>query len=142
MFDILQTWALGLAAVLDTALLVVLLERRNRPFARVPIVALLMGAWLVHVGTFLLLILGPLPGFWAAAVQKLLLLAVAAGILLQPSAILHGAIRFAQSAFDLRPRSNPWLVVLYLPLIMIVPFAFVLVPSIEQSVFDPLLPWG
>lgn len=142
MFDILQTWAIGLAAVLDTALLVVLLERRNRPYARIPIVTLLAGAWLVHGGTFLLVILWPIPGFWAVAVQKLLLLGVATGILLQPSAILHAALRFARTGFDLSPRRRTWFVACYLPIALIVPLAFVVQPTFETSILESLIPWA
>ena len=84
MFEAFQTMAIGLAVVLDSALLFVLLERRNRPFARVPIVNLVAGDWLLHVAAFLLLTVGPLPGF-GADFRRACLLAMAAGMLLMPS---------------------------------------------------------
>ena len=114
MFEALQTWGAGIAVVVDSALLFVLLERRNRPFARVPIVNLLVGAWLLHAGAFLMLTVGPLPGF-GAWFRSACLLAVATGMLLMPSAMLHGAIRYSQTGIDLRKRSNPAYAALYLP---------------------------
>jgi signal transduction histidine kinase len=142
MFDVIQSWAIGLAVVLDSALLAVLLERRNRRYARLPIVFLLVGAWLLHVGSFVLIVVEPLSGFGAAWVETACLLAMAAGILIKPSAILHGAIRFAKTGFDLRTRSNPRFAILYLPLATLAPLAVALEPTGGGAPIDPLLPWA
>jgi signal transduction histidine kinase len=140
MFEAFQTWAVGLAVVLDSALLFVLLERRNRPFARVPIVNLLVGAWMLHAGAFLLLTVGPLPGF-EAGFRKICLLAMASGMLLMPSAMLHGAIRYSRTGLDLRKRPNPAFALVYLPVVAVVFLAFALEAPTEPSLLGPLLPW-
>ena len=140
MFEAFQTWAVGLAVVLDSALLFVLLERRNRPFARVPIVNLLAGAWILHSGAFLLLTVGPLPGF-GAGFRWICLLAMASGMLLMPSAMLHGAIRYSRTGLDLRQRPNPAFALVYLPIVAVAFLAMSLEPPTEPSLLEPLVPW-
>jgi signal transduction histidine kinase len=130
MFEALQTWGAGIAVVVDSALLFVLLERRNRPFARVPIVNLLVGAWLLHAGAFLMLTVGPLPGF-GTSFRSACLLITATGMLLMPSAMLHGAIRYAQTGIDLRERPNPAYGLLYLPVAAVALLAMTPEPTLE-----------
>jgi signal transduction histidine kinase len=130
MFEALQTWGAGIAVVVDSALLFVLLERRNRPFARVPIVNLLVGAWLLHAGAFLMLTAVPLPGF-GASFRSACLLAMATGMLLMPSAMLHGAIRYAQTGIDLRRHPNLGYAILYLPVAAVGLLAATHEPTLE-----------
>lgn len=115
MADAFQLWAIGLAALLDTALLFVVFERRNRPFALAPIVVLLVASWLFHAGLFFWMLLGPSPGPWRDEIAAVCLLAVTAGLLIKPSGMLHAAVRMHQTGLDLMQRPTFAYGLLYLP---------------------------
>src|SRR5262245_9798095 len=84
MFDTLQHICLAAALVFDTVLLVALLEKRNWPFVRTPILWMVAGAWLLHGGLFALILLIDLAGSWPWYMQSIFMLATAAGLLLMP----------------------------------------------------------
>ena len=48
MYSELHILCLGAAAVLDTVLLLAVLERRNRRYVLTPVVVLILGGWLWH----------------------------------------------------------------------------------------------
>jgi signal transduction histidine kinase len=123
MFETLQSICLAAAAVFDTVLLLVLLERRNWPFVRLPIVVMMAGAWLWHAGRFLLLLLVDLPGAWPWHLQGLFMLAMSAGLLLMPCALLHAAWRVWQNKIGVQARPRPRHAFCYLPLVLLVPLA-------------------
>ena len=123
-----QEIILAAALVVDTVLLAALLERRNWPFVRVPIVAMLMGVWLWHGGIFAWLLAADLHGEWFWQLQGTCMLAMTAGALLMPCGLLHATWRVLQSKLDVvkaRPRHG----LAYLPMICVVPVAFSFFPS-------------
>jgi signal transduction histidine kinase len=121
MFENVQSVCLAAAAVFDTVLLLALLERRNWPFVRVPIVAMMAGAWLWHAGQFSLLLLVDLPGAWPWYAQSLSMLAMAAGLLLMPCGLLHAAWRVWRNKIGMQARPESHHIFCYLPLLLVVP---------------------
>jgi signal transduction histidine kinase len=120
--ELIQEIILAAALVLETVLLAALLERRNWPFVRVPIVAMLAGAWLWHCGLFALLLAADLPGSWPWYLQRSCMLAMAAGALLMPCGLLHAAWRASRSKLEVvqsRPRHG----LAYLPMLCVLPVA-------------------
>lgn len=117
----LQQVCLGAAAVFDTVLLLALLERRNWPFVRLPIIFMLAGAWLWHAGQFALLLLADLPGRWPWHAQSGCMTAMAAGLLLMPCGMVHGAIRVWQNRLAAQSRGRAGYAGCYLPMLFLVP---------------------
>src|SRR5271166_1230643 len=97
MFETLQLLAIGAAAVIDTVLLAMLIERRNWRHTPLPVLLLAEGALLWHAGFFAYLLLTGLSGAWAWPLQWATLMAMAGGLLVMPCALLHGACRLAQT---------------------------------------------
>jgi len=120
-----QSVCLGSAAVFDTVLLLALLEKRNWPFVRLPIVLLLAGGWMWHAGSFALLLLGDLPGEWVWYLQGICMLSMTTGLLLMPCSILHSAWRVAENRVNAQPHSLPRHALVYLPMLAAIPLALV-----------------
>ena len=76
------------AATRDRPVLFVVLERRPRALALVPMVVLLVASGLFPAGVFFGMLLGPARGPWRAERAVIALLAVTAGMLIKPSGIL------------------------------------------------------
>lgn len=90
MFSQLQLFLLGVAAVIDTVLLLIVLERVNRRQIADWLYALLAGLWLVHSASFLHELLRDVPNFqWA---NRLDIVLICVGLMVLPSAMLHAAI--------------------------------------------------
>jgi len=123
MFDTLQPILLGAAAVFDTVLLLTLLERRNWPFVRLPIVNMILGLWLWHVGLFILFLLTGLPGSWPWTMQGCCMLAMSAGLLLMPCGMIHGTWRVWQSELEVQDRPQRVYRFSYVPLLILFPLA-------------------
>ncbi len=123
MFHSMQSILLGAAAVFDTVLLLVLLERRNWPFVRWPIVAMTGGLWLWHAGQFALLLLAGIPGRWPWHVQSLCMLGMAVGLLLMPCGLLHGAWRVCRHQLDALPHWQWRHLLVYVPMLVLIPLA-------------------
>jgi len=119
MFQTVQSISVGAAAVFDTVLLLALLERRNWPFVRVPIVVMMAGAWLWHAGHFCLFLVVDLPGAWPRQVQSLCMLAMAAGLLLMPCGLAHGAWRVWKNEIGVQARPRLRHAFCYLPLLLL-----------------------
>jgi hypothetical protein len=123
MFDTLQPILLGAAAVFDTVLLLTLLERRNWPFVRLPIVNMILGLWLWHVGLFILFLLTGLHGSWPWTMQGCSMLAMSAGLLLMPCGMIHGAWRVWQNRLEVQDEPQGLYRISYLPLLILIPLA-------------------
>jgi signal transduction histidine kinase len=119
MFDSVQLLAVGAVAVIDTALLAALGERRNRQHAPVPVLLMTAGAWLWHVGLFLELLAGNLSSAWAWPVHWLELALMAAGLVLMPGALLHGAWRLARTGYDVGRPPDRRYALAYLPMLLV-----------------------
>jgi signal transduction histidine kinase len=118
-----QQICLGAAAVFDTVLLLALVERRNWPFVRLPIVLMVVGVWIWHAGQFALLLLTGLPGAWPWYAQGLCMLAMTAGLLLMPCGLLHGTWRVLADRLDRQPRPRLRHVLAYAPVLVVALFA-------------------
>jgi signal transduction histidine kinase len=118
MFADLYLFCLGAAVVVDTALLLSILERRNWRYVTPPVVAIITGVWLFHSGVFVnFLLIDPADG-WSQAARWLARCVLSAGLMLMPSAMVHGATRFLQSGLEIRTRRDWRYGLAYLPLIV------------------------
>ena len=123
MFEDFRIFGVGMAAVIDTALLFTLLERRNWRYLTAPIAILALGGWLFHTGAFIQLMLVDGSGRWLPTVQWLSAMATAAGLVLMPSALLHGIMRYWRTGFDVPSASRRRYFFVYLPLVVLLPVA-------------------
>jgi len=139
MFDTVQLLSLGAAAVIDTVLLLVMLEQRNRQFTRVPLVVMVAGAWLWHGGLFSLLLLAEFSGWAAWELQWACFVVILVGLLLMPCGMTHMTARLLRHGAQVLPRGNPWHMLAYLPLLAIVPLALRLSPPPPSRELEPLL---
>src|SRR5262245_6669371 len=142
MFDTVQTFSVGAAAVIDTVLLIALLEQRNRQFARVPVLISFAGAWLLHVGLFALFLSAGFTGAAALPVRYTCLMTIALGLVLMPCGLTHAALRVRRHGLTILPHSNPKHALCYLPLLVLIPVALNLEVAAADSLLEPLLRFG
>ena len=121
MLATIETFLLGFAAVIDTVLLLVLLERGNRPEVPVWLTWSFVGLWLLHVGDFLHSLLADSLGLTAIRLDVCCMTMMAAGLMLLPTAILHGGLRVLHTGDQPRPQVDFRYMLVYLP-ILLVPF--------------------
>ncbi len=93
MVEELRTFCLGSAAVLSTALMITLLNRRNREHIDPPIVLLFGAGWLYHVGVFSHRMIADTTGSWVEPLRILSMISMAIGVVIMPSALLHCIVR-------------------------------------------------
>ena len=117
----LQLFSYGAAAVLETVLLVAMIERRNRRAVTLWMLLVTLGAWLWHTGLFTTSLLAESSGQWLVQVQWLAMIVMASGLLLIPSALLHGIRRLQMTGLEVAPPPRAALAICYLPLIAVVP---------------------
>jgi signal transduction histidine kinase len=123
-FEQVQLFGLGMAAAIDTALLLVLVDRHNWRRVMLPLVNLVSGAWLLHVALFVCALIEETPGTWATGVHWVAMLAMTAGLLLMPSALLHALLRLSRSGFDTGTARRLPHALAYLPLLALAPCAW------------------
>lgn len=121
MADKIELILLGLAAVVDTVLLLAMLERVNRPLIPVWIAGLLVGTWTWHVGSFVHVLMRDSVGRLATLADATTMSAMAGGLLLLPSGYLHGALRLQTTGPVARPPWDLRYALLYLPATLLVP---------------------
>ena len=126
MFSDLQIFGLGAATVVDTVLLVALIERPNRRHVTVWMLALTVAAWLWHAGSFVHTLLLETTHPWPLRVNSVAMTAMAIGLLLMPSSMLHGAIRLWHTGVDAKPRGDARYGLCYLPVLALGPMARIL----------------
>ena len=124
MGDQIELTLLGFATVVDTVLLLAMLERVNRPLIPVWTAILLVAAWTWHTGSFVHVLLHDSVGQLARRGDCTTLSAMASGLLLLPSVILHGAPRLSDSGPEPRPPRNLRYVILYIPVLLLIPVVF------------------
>jgi signal transduction histidine kinase len=133
-FQDFQLFCLATAAAIDTALLLVLLERHNWRQVALPLLLLVAGVWLLHVGTFVHALLADAIGRWTPRLHWLSMMAMVCGLLLMPSAMLHGVVRLTRTGFAADVSANPLYALTYLSLLTIVPVGWCLAS-------DPMAPF-
>jgi signal transduction histidine kinase len=127
--------------VIDTALLMVLTERNNRRRLILPLLLLVAGAWLLHGGAALKALLATADETWTLNLHALALLAMSAGLLLMPSALLHGVLRAGNGGFDPGDPADWRYVGLYLPLLLLFPAAQTLWLAPTEALVQRLADW-
>ncbi len=121
MLSDLQLLGLGAAAVIDTVLLVALIERPNRRQVALWMLVLTAAGWLWHSGSFVHTLLIRATHPWSLQVNALAMTAMAAGLLLMPSSMLHGAVRLWHTGVDAKPRGDARYGLCYLPVLVLGP---------------------
>lgn len=119
MFNDLQLFGLGAAAVIDTVLLMALIERPNRRQVAIWMIGLTAAAWLWHSGNFVHILLLEATHAWPLRVNALSMTAMSVGLLLMPSSLLHGAIRLWHTGGEAKPRSDARYWLCYLPVLVL-----------------------
>lgn len=140
-FSEIEFACLGAAAIIDTALLLALIERRNWRQAPLPVVLLVLGAWLWHAGGLVHLYLRQAPEGWPANLPWGATLAMTAGLLLIPSAMLHGVLRLYRSGLSPMPRVAPGYASAYLPLLLLIPIGSSLAGKSHGAYLSQMRAW-
>ena len=105
MLENMPFWVYGTAAVIDTVLLFALVERHNWRAVTVWMLLLALGVWCWHGGTFVRFLVDQSVGPLANPVRWLATVSMAFGILLMPSAAVHGTCRLLKhKSFRISPR--------------------------------------
>lgn len=120
----LHIFCLGAAAVIDTVLLLAVLERHNRRHVLAPVLVLVVSGWLWHAGSFAYALLAGATGAMAEALARALMLAMTAGLLLMPSAMLHGVWRIRRAGLAPLPKPDTRYLWAYLPMLALFPAAW------------------
>jgi len=140
-FRDIQLLAIGAAAVIDTALLFALFERRNWRRVVLPVVVLIIGAWLYHVGAFIVALVLDTTGLFADLVRFGAMTAMAAGLLTMPSAMLHAVLRLRVAGLSTAVVLQRNYAAVYLPLLAIIPIAVTLANNPHGGMLDNVGPF-
>lgn len=134
MIEQLEFFLLGLATVIDTVLLLAVLEPANRSQVSVWLKALVGGLWVWHTCSFLhttmLDALGPVARIFDTACM----VGMTSGLLILPSAMLHSALRLNHTGLIPHPPRRLLYGILYLPMFAL-PFAAWLICNSPASDF-------
>lgn len=136
----LELFSAGTAVVLDAALLLIVLERINRPFVAFWLKTLVIGTLLFHVGYFGRVMIWYVDSPNAVALDHAMMCSIVAGLLLLPSGILHAAIRMLHTGLQAKPKRDYRYAVLYLPLLVSVP-VFTSILSRNDRLFLASIAW-
>ncbi|HUG89920.1 MAG TPA: ATP-binding protein, partial [Planctomycetaceae bacterium] len=136
----LRILATGLAAVIDTVLLLAMFERPNRRHVALWMFLLAGGAWLWHAGSFLHVLLEGTAELGLTGWRVPVRLVMAAGLLLMPSALLHGVLRLWKYGLAPRPRDLR-LALPYLPIAALAPIAIVLGRGVHDEFLAAVSGW-
>ena len=124
----LRLFCIGIAAVVETALLVSLADRHNRRFIEPAMFAIVASAWLFHTAAFGSVLLVNASTSWATAAQGVSSSAMAVGLAVFPCAIIHGTWRLWRAGPTLRLDADPrasrarsWYGLAYIPSLLLLP---------------------
>lgn len=95
-----ELFCVGFAAVVDTVLLLVVLERVNRPLTAIWLKWALAGATLWHVGSFLHALLRDTEGVTADLLDAASMVTMSTGLLLLSCGILHAGLRISKTGIS------------------------------------------
>jgi signal transduction histidine kinase len=130
----------GAAVVLDTALMLIVLERINRPFVALWLKLLFLGTIAFHVGYFGRVMIWNVVPSRLILLDHLLMCMIVIGLLLLPSAMLHAALRMYHTGLDAKPKFRFAYGLLYLPLLF-APFLFASILSRGDRLFLDSIAW-
>lgn len=123
MFDDLRILCIGAAAVVETVLLLALVERRNWRYVTLWMLLLTGGAWLWHVGSLFYMLLGNNRDAYGLQLRWTLMTVMATGLLLMPSALSHGMLRLWRTGTKETGWRHAEYAILYAPLLGLIPIA-------------------
>ncbi len=130
----------GAAVVLDTALLLMVMERINRPFVAIWLKVLVLGTVAFHVGYFGRVMIWNVAPSKSVLLDHSLMCLIVLGLLILPSGMLHASIRILHTGFEAKPKRNYRYCVLYLPLLFS-PAVFVSILSRDDRLFLESISW-
>lgn len=119
----LELLALGAAAVITSVLLLVVVERINRPLTAIWLKWALTGATVWHVSSFFHALLRDTQGATAGWLDALCMTAMSTGLLLLNCGMLHGGLRIHRSGTTAHPQTDYRYLLAYLPLVVVVALA-------------------
>ncbi|MEZ6079280.1 MAG: hypothetical protein R3C56_27505 [Pirellulaceae bacterium] len=141
MFGQVEIFLLGLATVVDTVLLLVMLERVNRPLVPLWLTLLALGTWLLHSASFFHALLLDSEAVAINEWDRLCRCLMGLALLLLPSTILHASVRLNHSGFDPRARRSMGYAILYLPLFSSPFFLWRIARDADARFFDSVAPF-
>lgn len=140
MLENMQLWVFGTAALIDTVLLFALLERHNWRAVTIWMLLLAVGVWTWHVSYFVWQLVNQSVGPLADPVRWFSMLAMAFGLLMMPSASLHGTVRLIRHGeFRTGTQPDPKLILCYLPLLLLMPINSALAVDPTKPFLDLLI---
>lgn len=135
-----EFFLLGLATVIDTVLLLALLEPANRSQVSVWLKAQVGGLWIWHACSFLHGSTYDSVGQIARFLDNIFMTGMAGGLLMLPSAMLHSALRLRSTGLTPHPPRRLLYVVLYLPLLYLIPAAWLVFNSTSRDFLVSVAP--
>lgn len=154
MTDNIELFCVSTAAVVDTVLLLAIIERRNWEHVTAPVLLSVGAVWLWHLGDFVHLLLLESEGPVADALQWVSLTTMTTGLALMPSAMLHGVARLgATPGSEETDGGSPsrglagsarlswWPALCYVPLIAVLPAAILLWENPRGRFLETLSPF-
>ncbi len=124
-----ELFCVGFAAVVDTVLLLVVLERVNRPLTAIWLKWTLIGATLWHVVSFLRALLRDTDGAMALRLDSLCMITMTGGLLLLNCGILHAGLRVNRTGSVSHPPRSWRYIGVYAPSMSIIVVAATIVRS-------------
>ncbi len=121
---------LGFAVVVDSVLLIALLERVNRPNTAIWITTLVAATWCAHAAGFGHVLMRGSQIEPLAMFDRLNLAVISTALLVIPSAMLHASVRLNHSPRILRPQWDWRFAVAYAPCLLV---PFVIAQAIASS---------
>ena len=138
MYGQLELFLVGAAVVLDTALLLIVSERINKPFVAVWLKLLVVGTVAFHLGYFGRAMISAIDPREAVFLDHLFMCLLVSGLFVLPSGMLHAASRMFHTGLDAKPLQDRRYVLLYLPFFLVpISFAFIL-RSNHRNLMDSL----
>lgn len=136
-----ELFLFGFAAVVDLALLLALWERVNRGRVAIWLTILVASTTMIHGAIFVRLVIGEADGESFAALDRLLVSTICAGLLALPSAMLHAAIRLNHTGIDAYPPADHRYRWLYVPLLFLPWIFFAIQNSSAVDFMSHVAPW-
>jgi signal transduction histidine kinase len=116
MFSQLELALLAVAVVVDSVLLLVILERVNRRSTAIWLFAIVIATWLAHAAGFSHVLIRGSSAEPLVLLDRCNMAILAISLVVMPCAMLHAAVRLNHTAYDMRPPRDNRYALIYLPL--------------------------
>lgn len=144
MFERLELFLVGLAVIVDTALLLIVRERANRSQVAIWLNILVLGAAAFHLGTFGRVLIENSSTSIVQPLDQIFMVCIVFGLLAMPSGMLHSAVRMLHTGLDAKPKRDLRYAWLYLPFAILPIAAILIFKSDHRSLMQAiaiLIPW-